>query len=43
MQSSTWREVKGTFYVLASCLKQLQGMVVKHRTDNRNVVMKGFV
>ena len=37
-QSSTWRELKGTFYVLASYLKQLQGMVVKRRTDNQNVV-----
>ena len=37
-QSSTWRELKGTFYVLASYLKQLQGMVVKHQTDNQNVV-----
>ena len=38
MQSSTWRELKGTFYVLSSYLKQLQGMMVKHRTDNQNVV-----
>ena len=37
-QSSTWRELKGTFYVLSSYLKQLQSMVVKHRTDNQNVV-----
>ena len=37
-QSSTWRELKGTFYVLASYLKQLQGIVVKHQTDNQNVV-----
>ena len=38
VQSSTWREIKGTFYMLSSYLKQLQGMVVKHRTDNQNVI-----
>ena len=37
MQSSTWRELKGAFYML-SYLKQLQGMVVKHQTDNQNVI-----
>ena len=37
-QSPTWRGLKGAFYVLASYLKQLQGMVVKHRTDNQNVI-----
>ena len=41
-QSSTWRELKGTFYMLSSHLKQLQGMVVKHRTDNQNVVRALF-
>ena len=37
-QSSTRRELKCTFYVLSSYLTQLQGMMVKHRTDNQNVV-----
>ena len=29
-QSSTWKELQGTFYLLSSYLKQLQSMVVKH-------------
>ena len=42
VQSSTLRELKGTFYVLSSYQKQLQGMVVKHRTDNQNVIRTLF-
>ena len=38
VQNSTWRELKDTFYVLVSYLKQLQGMVVKQWIDNQNVV-----
>ena len=38
MQSSTWRELKDTFYMLSSYLKQLHGMVVKHQTDHQIVI-----
>ena len=36
--SSTYRELKATLYVLASFADQLKGKVVKHHSDNQNVV-----
>ena len=37
--SSTCRELKATLYVLASFADQLKEKVVKHHSDNLNVVM----
>ena len=37
IQSSTWRELRGTHMVLSSFAPQLQGKEVRHRTDNKNV------
>ena len=36
--SSTYRELKATLYVLASFADQLKGKVVKHHSDNQNVM-----
>ncbi|CAB4014734.1 Hypothetical predicted protein [Paramuricea clavata] len=36
-QSSTWRELRGTYLVLLSYAKQFHGKFVRHRTDNKNV------
>ena len=36
-QSSTWRELRGTYLVLLSYAKQFHGKEVRHRTDNKNV------
>ena len=35
---STWGELKGTFNVLYSFVKIIEGRMVRHRNDNQNVV-----
>ena len=37
-ESSTFRELRGTYYVLSSLVKEVRGNVVRHRTDILNVV-----
>ena len=37
-ESSTFRELRGTYYVLSSLVEEVRGRVVCHRTDNLNVV-----
>ena len=36
-KSSTWRELQGTFNVLSSSVELIQGQILKHLTDNKNV------
>ena len=37
-ESSTFRELKATLYVLESFLDSIKGTIMKHRSDNQNVV-----
>ena len=37
-ESSIFREVRGTFYVMSSLVEEVRGNVVRHRTDNLNAV-----
>ena len=37
-ESSTIRELRGTYYVLSSLVEEVRGKVVHHRTENLNVV-----
>ena len=37
LRSSTWRELRATRFVLESLVNDIQGKVVRHRTDNKNV------
>ena len=37
-KSSTWRELKANLNVLHSYINLIKGTIVKHRTDNLNVV-----
>ena len=36
--SSIWRELKGTLNVLSSSVEIIHSQIVKHNTDNKNVV-----
>ena len=36
-KSSTWRELEGTFNVLSSSVELIQGQILKHCTDKKNV------
>ena len=38
-ESSTVRELKATLYVLESYLDSIRGTIMKHRTDNQNIVL----
>ena len=37
-KSSTWRELKGTLNVLSSLVEIIHSQILKHQTDNKNVV-----
>ena len=37
-KSSTWHELKGTLNVLSSSVEIIHGQILKHHTDNKNVV-----